>query len=228
MIVCRQSGVYIYINNGLKNLKFIKKKIYGPFIDSEAIGIAIGDYNKNKNADIYISKFTKANKLLAFQFNNSGHYRTNILLENQGNLIFKDVTNKTKSAGNQNTFTSIFVDLGSGFPDLVLSHDTGKIEILKNNKGESFQSIDMDLPYGFWMGIAIGDYNNDGNLDFFFTNVGDTLPLTKTGGLRGDINKGGLKNDQVLTNKHLMIRNKGNYNFENVSDKINVADYGFG
>ena len=186
IIVARPSGVYIYINNG--HMKFEKKKIYGPFQNSEPLSIAIGDYNKNQLPDIYISRFIKAEKLLAFQFNNPSHIVTNILLENKGNLKFEDVTNKTGAAGYQNTFTSIFIDLGSGQPDLLLANDTGKVELLKNNKGK-FISEKISDNNGFWMGIGVGDYNNDGFFDLFFTNVGNTLPLTDSGGIRGNIKK---------------------------------------
>ena len=100
----------------------------------------------------------------------------------------------------------VFVDLGSGWPDLVLAHDTGKVQILRNINGkfENVEISDKITPYGFWMGIAVGDYNNDGNLDFFFTNVGDTLPLTETGGIRGKPDQGGIIKGQNITNKHLM------------------------
>lgn len=224
IIIARLSGVYIYINNG--NLNFTKHLIYGPFKDSEPTAISIGDYNNNELPDIYISRFTPSAKLKPYKFNDKDHYRTNILLENKGNLTFEDVTEKTNSAGHQNTFTSVFIDFGSGYPDLLLAHDTGKVELLKNNKG-IFTPINLDIPYGFWMGIAVGDYNNNGKLDLFFTNVGNTLPISKSGGIKGNPKTGGILPGQNLTNKHLLLENMGDYKFRDISDKANVADYGF-
>jgi hypothetical protein len=171
---------------------------------------------------------TPITKLVPFQFNNPKHSRQNILLKNIGNLEFVDVTIETNAGGNQNTFTATFVDFGSGWPDLVLAHDIGRIEILRNINGK-FTPIDLShLPYGFWMGIAIGDINNNGRLDLFFSNLGTTLPAPKTGGVRGNPNKGGLRPDQQLTNKHLMLRNDGNYKFTNISDEAGITNSGFG
>lgn len=215
LIVGRSNGVFVYTNN--TDRTFAKTKIYTP-VDKTAIAISVGDYNKNKKPDIYLSMFTPPKKLLAFQFNNDKHYRKNVMLRNNSTndtLRFDDVTEETNAYGNQNTFTSAFIDFGSGKPDLVLAHDTGKVEILKNT-GKQFESINLETPYGFWMGIAVGDYNNNGNLDLFFTNVGNTLPLPETGGIRGNPSKGGLKEGQVLTNNHLLLRNDGNYKFTSV------------
>ncbi len=114
---------------------------------------------------------------------------------------------------------------------LALMHAWGWYRLYTDSveDGDSAGDIsDKITPYGFWMGIAVGDYNNDGNLDFFFTNVGDTLPLTETGGIRGKPDQGGIIKGQNITNKHLMLRNDGNYKFSNVSDEVGVAIDGFG
>jgi len=226
LVVARTNGVFIYLNKG--DGTFSKHQIYGPFTDSSPSAISISDFNKNGLLDIYISRFTHSTKLNPFQFNNPDHPRYNILLENIGNLKFEDVTKKMNAAGNQNTFTSIFIDFGSGWPDLVLAHDTGRIEILRNIQGKRFESIIPEKTFGFWMGIGVGDYNNSGQFDLFFTNVGDTMPLTKTGGIRGSPEKGGLHKDQILTNKHMLLRNDGNYKFTDVSNEVDVGGGGFG
>ncbi len=225
LVIGRSNGVFVYTNN--KDNTFTKTKIYQPN-DRAVIAISIGDYNKNKKPDIYLSMFTPPQKLLAFQFNNNKHYRKNVMLQNNSTkyaLKFDDVTEETNAYGNQNTFTSAFVDFGSGRPDLVLAHDTGKVEILKNT-GSKFESINLETPYGFWMGIAVGDYNNNGNLDLFFTNVGNTLPLSDTGGIRGNPSKGGLKEGQILTNNHLFLRNDGNYKFTSIQPQ-EIINSGF-
>lgn len=228
IVVARSSGIFIYENTGAVNShKFTQRRIYKPFEDSIPAALSISDFNKNGLPDIYVSQFPPPKKLLAFQFNNPVHVRKNILLQNKGNLKFEDVTKQYNVEGYQNTFTSIFVDLGSGWPDLLLANDTGMVELFRNT-GTTFEKVDLNVPNGFWMGIAVGDYNNDGNLDFFFTNVGDTLPLSGKGGIRGNPEKGGLLSGQPITNKHMLLRNDGNYKFSVVSDEQNVSDYGFG
>jgi len=56
-------------------------------------------------------------------------------------MKFKDVTDKLNAGGKQNTFTSVFINLGSGRPDIVMAHDNGPIEILENKKDNQFKSI---------------------------------------------------------------------------------------
>jgi hypothetical protein len=228
IVVARSSGIFIYENSGSAGSnKFTQKQIYKPFEDAIPAALSISDFNKNGLPDIYVSQFPPSKKLLAFQFNNPAHVRKNILLQNKGNLKFEDVTKQYNVEGYQNTFTSVFVDLGSGWPDLLLANDTGKVELFRNT-GTTFKKVNLNVPNGFWMGIAVGDYNNDGNLDFFFTNVGNTLPLSGKGGIRGDPERGGLLPGQPITNNHMMLRNDGDYKFSVVSDEQNVSDYGFG
>lgn len=225
LIVGKKSGIYVYHTSQCSDM-FKVKRIYGPFTDREPTAISVGDYNANGKADLYISCFTNSEALLAFQFNNIDHPRQNILLENAGSMIFKDVTDETNAGGNQNTFTSSFVSMaGSPYPDIVCAHDTGHVEVLKNNGG-SFTSMILNTPKGFWMGLGIGDVSGNGLMDIFVTNAGTTMPLSKTGGLRGDPEKGGLLPGQELTNKHMLMLNQGDGVF--VDGKFPEAGFGWG
>lgn len=249
-----------YIDHkGKKIIKFIKQTILGAdkFRDSSPISLSIGDYNLNGKPDIYISQFTYPSKLKPFQYNNNNHWRKNILLENvthyndnnnnnseefsqyNDNLLFVDVTDKKKIGGTQNTFTSAFIDLSnSGRLDIVSANDTGKIEIFKNivdsNGSTTFKRMITDFPYGFWMGLAVGDINNNGKLDIFSTNLGQDVPLPSHGsnkGTRGNT-KTGLKSHETLTHNHIMLVNNTintkSYVFENMSKNLNLSKDGIG
>jgi hypothetical protein len=69
------------------------------------------------------------------------------------------------------------------------------------------------------MGIAVTDYNNNGMVDLFFSNVGSTPP--------GFIVTGDLRDDQVFNPKWIMFQNKGNFRFDDIAELAKLADYEF-
>ncbi len=106
------------------------------------------------------------------------------LFHNNGDGTFTDVTAKAgvEDKGRFYGFTSIFVSLsGNGRPDLVVGNDS-EPNFLYINKGNGTFEDDSYLS-GFAlnedgreiasMGIAAGDYENNGLVDFFVTDFGD-------------------------------------------------------
>ena len=74
--------------------------------------------------------------------------------------------------------------------------------------------------YGYPMGNAIGDYNNDGLVDFAFSNVGNMGPMNKI--VRGDLTP-----DQDYNPDIIVFENQGNFEFKDTAQETNLADYEF-
>jgi hypothetical protein len=129
-------------------------------------GMAIADYDLDGLLDIYVTVWS--NGLLAGQ---------NRLYRNLGDLSFEDVT-ETAGLGSVNVFSfgSIFTDLGGDhYPDLLVATD-GSSDFFFDNVGGVF--LDETLASGAThlgndMGIAVADYDDDGDLDFYQTNITD-------------------------------------------------------
>ena len=130
------------------------------------------------------------------------------LFHNNGNGTFTDVTVKAhvEDKDNYYGFTSIFVSLnGNGKPDLVVGNDS-EPNFLYINKGdgtfddESYESgfaLNKDGREIASMGIAAGDYENNGQVDFFVSDFGDDYKV--------------------------LYHNDGNASFTDVSYKAGIA-----
>lgn len=223
LIVGRTGKVTLYKNLG--NMKFEPHVIHLPK-DREPLALAISDYNKDGRPDIYISYFTPLSKYRGTVFNDPKHNRDNVLLQNIGTnknpFKFMDVTAKTLTQGTSNTFTSAWVDLDNDtFPDLVLSNDSGDVEILKNLQGKKFESIRAYNRKGNWMGIGVGDIDNDGDQDLFLTNIGENTERNK-------LSLGDVKKNQKQVFHHVLLRNDGKFKFTEISKSAGIQGDGFG
>jgi len=141
---------------------------------------------------------------------------------NNGDNTFKDATEAYGMTYIHNTFMGIFVDIDNdGWLDLVVAHDTGEVRTYKNEEGQKFtkKANPTTGKYAYPMGIAVGDYNSDGNIDFFFSNTGSSVPVFMA---RGD-----LAEEDVFIKDWMLFRNDGNFNFTDVAKETKVADFEF-
>jgi hypothetical protein len=218
LIVARNDGLYLYLNNA----GHFSERVFPLSLPEAAVpfSIAVSDIDHDGDADLYISVFVDFDSFTSGVFNDPDHAKANIMLLNNGDLIFSDITASSGTAGRQNSFLSVFTDLDNdGWQDLVVAQNTGEIEIFRNNRDRTFASIPVDSGFGFWMGLAVGDIDKDGDQDLFFSNVGDSIPAFLT---TGDI-----RDDQRHNLDWLLLRNDGNFEFSDVTVDYGIDDEGF-
>jgi hypothetical protein len=221
LFVARDSGVTLYINSGGH---FSGKKLEIPFDKkSTPLSFAFADLDRNGAVDMFVSTYLPKAQMEGMNiFNKEGYGSNSLLLLNNGDNTFKDITEQAGMRYTHNTFQGVFVDIDEdGELDLVVAYDTGQVKTWRNLGGLKFK--DMPNPtskvYGYPMGIAVGDYNNDGRVDFFFSNTGGTAPPFLA---RGD-----LRDDQVFEDRLIFFRNDGNFVFTNVNEETQTADFEF-
>ena len=220
LFVARESGVYLYVNTGSG---FKGKKLDFPLDErSMPLSIAAGDLNKDGFVDLYISNYIRPEFVEGETiFNDPNYGGVNNLLLNNGDNTFTDITEAAGVYHRHNSFVSVLVDLDDdGHSELVIAHDTGVPSVYRNNGDLTFSDVNLPVTYSYPMGIAVGDINNDGKLDLYFSNVGPTLPKKL---LRGD-----LRDDQILNTDYILLENKGDLVFVDSAEKHNAAKYGFG
>jgi hypothetical protein len=219
--VARDSGVTLYINDGGT---FTGRLLDIPLDEkSTPVSFALADLNRDGMVDMYVATYLPKSKMEGLNIFNKENYGSNsLLLLNNGDNTFTDITDKSGLRYTHNTFQGVFVDIdGDLKQDLVVAHDTGQVKTWRNLGGLKFQ--DMPNPtsdvYGYPMGVAVGDYNNDGRVDFFFSNTGGTAPRFMA--------KGDLRDDQVFEDRLIFFRNDGGFQFTNVNEETKTANYEF-
>jgi hypothetical protein len=113
----------------------------------------------------------------------------NILYHNNGDGTFTDVSEKAgmwNTIGNYALSVSVADLDNDGWPDIYVANDSTAATLYQNQKDGTFKDIAIEAGAAFspdgkpqaGMGVSIGDYNRDGNLDIVKTNfAGDTDSL---------------------------------------------------
>jgi len=239
LVIARENDVFIsYNTNGV----FQEERLNLPFNEISApLSVALGDVNNDGHVDMYIAAYIK-NRYVKGQtgFNDHTYGASSLIFQNNGDNTFTDITESSGMTYIHNTFQGNFVDIdGDRDMDLVVSHDTGQVRTWRNDtdfnaNGSAagtvkFTSVENpnnsdDLSkrqYGYPMGNAIGDYNNDGLVDFAFSNVGNMGPLMNKI-VRGDLTK-----DQIYNPDIIVFKNEGNFKFTDTAEETNLRDYEF-
>ena len=230
LFIARESGVYLYTN---EQGTYSGRKLDIPLDPKHApLSIAVADLQKKGLADLFISAYIKVPYVEGQTiFNKEGYGGLSLLLKNNGDNTFTDITKEAGLHYVHNTFHGAFVDLDDdGQLDLVVAHDTGTVRIYKNMGNLKFKMMPNPTTavFSYPMGIAIGDYNGNGKPDLFFTNVGPSYWWNVGSNPPEFIVRGDLRKDQFLLTKNILLKNEGNFTFTDVAEQTKVADYGFG
>ena len=177
-----------------------------PDFSYRTMGCAWGDYNRDGLLDLVVVRHMSEADLMASNMKVSpGALRPIALYRNDGNGGFINVAFLLGDASGpeeEDPFGSLWgagfqpgwIDYDSdGDPDLYVVNDFGanvQPNILWRNDGpgpdDSWVFTDVSSGSGadaaiFGMGLAVGDYNLDGHLDFYLTNIGEAVLLANDG-----------------------------------------------
>ncbi|KAA1246861.1 CRTAC1 family protein [Aquimarina sp. RZ0] len=221
LLVSREDGLHLYYNT---NGKFTAKIINTPVNEkSNPAGITVGDIDKDGDLDIFLATYLKK-ELMEGQtiFEDYNYGSTSELLLNNGDSTFKSITKQAGLDYVHNTFQGVLVDIDNdSWLDLVVVHDTGEARTYKNNGDLTFTMKENPLTkkFAYPMGLAVGDYNNDGFVDFMFSNTGSTLPRF--------LAKGDIKDATRFNEKWILFKNEGDFKFTDAAAEAKIADYEF-
>ncbi|WP_426429455.1 FG-GAP-like repeat-containing protein [Winogradskyella sp. HB-48] len=147
---------------------------FGATNDCLNIGATWLDYNNDGLLDIYITDWSRCD--------------SNSMYRNNGNNTFTDVTATLglMEAESKYSYTPFPFDVNNdGWMDLIVTNDLEDPNYLYiNQNGTSF--AEDAATYGLDnmiddMGLAIGDFDNDGDFDFFHTGIDENVLLQNNG-----------------------------------------------
>jgi len=221
LIVVRTDGIWLHRNkDGYFNTSKLNAEMPN---DTTALAVTLADINRDGHFDMFVAGYIRKDLVEGQNvFNKEGYGGSSQMFINNGDDTF---TNITKSSGlefKHNTFIGVFIDVDDdNNEDLIIAHDTGQVRTWRNNGDTTFTN--MPNPNSnfnsYPMGIAVGDYDNDGKVDFFFSNVGSTPP--------NFLIYGDTTDEQVINWKWLLFRNEGGFTFSDQADATKLADYEF-
>ena len=189
---------------------------------------SLGDFNLDGYLDLHVCEWREdfqvaegtpfnARLFLNAGASNPGTFTdvTNPAGVNMENVPFSDPVNHPDRFEAQ-SFATRFTDLDrDGYPDLIVSSDHGTSRLYWNNQDGTFLDGTIASNVGtdrFGMGSTVGDYNNDGLLDWYVTSIYDDLP-----------------NVPFRDGNRLYVNN-GDRTFTDMTDSANVrnGDWGWG
>ena len=221
LIVSRESGVYIYYNTqGVLTQTQVRDLWLNE--KSTPLGLTFGDINKDGLVDIFLSTYIKKQLMNGLTNFSPWYGATSALLLNNGDNSFSNISVAAGLDYIHNTFQWVFVDIDNdSWLDLVVAYDTGEPRIYKNNRDTTFSLVPNPFTgkYSYPMWIAVGDYDSNGFTDLMFSNIGSSLPKTMV--------KGDLENIDELDLGWILLKNNGDFRFEEVAESSQIRDFEF-
>jgi hypothetical protein len=136
---------------------------------------AFADIDNDGYLDLYVGVYGDA---LHYSPDPPFHDRTaypNHLYHNNGNGTFTDITASAGVGDTGWTLGLTFWDYNNdGFPDIYVANDFGHKTLYRNDHNLHFTDVTKQtglVDYGFGMSASPGDYDNDGNLDVYTSNI---------------------------------------------------------
>lgn len=152
-----------------------QSKEMGLDLNSTSVTGTFLDYDRDGFVDLYVGAYGNAFKdvpRLPFFAQNA---QPNHLYHNERGLSFRDVT---ETSGTGDTGWALAVASadydGDGDPDLAVANDFGRKCLFRNKGDGTFTDVAKEagvLDFSGGMGLAFGDFNDDGLIDLYTSNI---------------------------------------------------------
>lgn len=193
----------LFLNNGNETFKDATKEFGLDDMYSFSTGVSFGDVNEDGWPDVYIGNYFKEFRGKLSVINDATVVGANQIAEgyfliNEEGKRFRDAFKEYGLDFRGFGFGGVFTDFNNdGHQDLFINHDFGYKRtpdlLLRNDFPDSHftdvaKTDSMDLKINS-MSTAVGDYNNDGWMDYFVTNIGFNYFMVNQGRDKPFVNK---------------------------------------
>lgn len=180
-VLATSSGLLLCANNGTGHFTLQRRLADLRYV----FGLSAADYDRDGDLDLYACQYYGDRKgedeqrgsipvpFPIYDANNGGR---NVLLRNDGNFVFADVTVEVGLEKNNRRFSyvSLWEDWDrDGDPDLVVVNDFGRLTGYENQEGTFVEDSTAKgfAMSSFGMGVAAADFNRDGWMDLHVSNM---------------------------------------------------------
>ena len=165
----------LYINNGDMTFED-KAEEYGVADKGYSTSATFFDMDEDGDLDLYVGNQMPASRYLKKQSAEVNYAYTDNLYRNESNEKF---TNVTEEAGVKNfaaALSTTAADLnGDGLVDLYIANDYEEPDFFYVNRGNgtfvNAAHVSLKHMSNFSMGVDLADFNNDGNIDIFSSDM---------------------------------------------------------
>jgi hypothetical protein len=163
----------LFRNNGNGTFTEITKKS-GIGEDCCTTVASWGDYDNDGYLDLYVGRYLDPREAIPTTFY-ARNGLPNQLYHNNGDGTFTNVTEKAGVGELGLCLGTVWGDYdGDGYLDLYVVNDFGRKTLYHNNRNGTFTDVTVKtgtLAYGAGMSASFADYDNDGKLDIYCTNI---------------------------------------------------------
>jgi enediyne biosynthesis protein E4 len=244
-----RGGNALFENNGSGHFKDISKEA-GVNLVAHSSGSVFFDYDNDGLVDLLVcnvGRYTSDRRwpdggYAGLQDAFHGHlfpdrFEYPVLYKNMSHNRFKDVTAEVGLRPRSWSGDASFADVNAdGWPDLFILNMQGQDHYFENQGGKKFvdktEQYFPRTPYGT-MGIKFFDYDNDGRMDLFLTDMHSDMMGNRT----PDEEKLKVPTQDIMS-EHLLgakrdvfifgnafFHNLGNGKFEEISDRLGAENY---
>ncbi len=198
----------------------------------ETTSLAAADYDGDGDLDLYACAYfgPYQGQVFPLPYHDANNGQRNLLLRNEGDWSFSDVTEEVGLEVNNRrfSFAASWEDYDDdGDPDLYVANDFGRNNLYRNDGGR-FEDVAReagveDVAAG--MGVSWGDFDGDGRFDLYVSNMFSSAGLRVTG--QDGFQVGAAGSVRAEYRRHArgnsLFRNRGDGTFEDVSSSAGVS-----
>jgi hypothetical protein len=237
--------------SGVHGDRFYRNEACGAFVDTSArAGLVparwgsmpiVADYDRDGFLDVYVVRMGDHLHTAPKPNWEARNGVPDTLYRNNGDGTFTDTTRKAKIRDGGWGLAGAWGDYDDdGWPDVYVGNEFGLNALYRNNADGTFTNVAKAagaMDRGAAMGVAWGDYDNDGDLDLFVNNMyansgwalfhpefPPPVPWYLAWAPRSRVER--VIDD--LTRGSTLLRNDGNGSFTDVSDAAGVRDCQWG